>query len=205
MLPAPRKKPNASGQHISSSEQIVQDYLQMKALLSYVGDLVMPFDTSKRTKPGRKNGADMPVDPDRYQEAVKEAVSIWTPLVGVHLPKWLQQKKKPPLHVISTMSQNESVTASETASLVTKEKSALVGNDTASGVYSKELSLPASNLVPKRKPPVPITAPTAPRTVQQEESIASEMRSVLLTKSSLRKVLRDEVISSENSKQSYRK
>jgi hypothetical protein len=85
----------------TTTDAVVDEYLQMQALMSYVGDLVMPFKhpkggleglasstmggVSKRTK-GR-------LDNKRFNLAVKEAVKLWTPLMGSSLPAWAKRTK----------------------------------------------------------------------------------------------------------------
>ena len=83
-------------------DRVVQEYMQMKALLSYVGDLVMPFQGKALTRTAagaavvaRDGAAARPlarltgvVDAGTYESAMAEAVQVWTPLVGAHLPAW---------------------------------------------------------------------------------------------------------------------
>ena len=101
------------------ADQIVQEYLQMKSLLSYVGDLILPYNNNPlveveeqiidgesvyqrkfdryhhktHNKPD-KNSFITKVDggvskrvagvvsTDTYADAMREAVTIWTPLLG---------------------------------------------------------------------------------------------------------------------------
>lgn len=77
-FPAP---PSVSGSLIPRAASAADDYMQMKALLSYVGDIIMP-------------GASSIIDPKRYEAAVQEAVHFWTPLLGKNLPQWLQHGSK---------------------------------------------------------------------------------------------------------------
>lgn len=83
-------------------DRVVHEYMQMKALLSYVGDVVAPYanpnvggvaaaniplgGVSKRT-----HGA---VNPNLYKEALRQAVSVWSPLIGSHLPDWVRKKHR---------------------------------------------------------------------------------------------------------------
>jgi len=72
----------------------------MRALVSYVGDLVLPYDPNKSTpsiSKRDKNVRDQMNDSyklrdftvaNRFDNALEEAVQIWTPLVGIHIPKW---------------------------------------------------------------------------------------------------------------------
>ena len=77
-FPAP---PSISGSLIPNESSAADDYMQMKALLSYVGDIIIP-------------GATGIIDPKRYESAVQEAVHFWTPLLGKNLPQWLQHGSK---------------------------------------------------------------------------------------------------------------
>jgi len=107
ILPADRAAKEASG-----SDQIVREFLQMKALASYVGDLVSPFvptkDSYMRSSKGRRNhaGGDEDLltstsskfrlanitDHNMFSQAMAEASAIWSPLLGLHLPPRHQDK-----------------------------------------------------------------------------------------------------------------
>jgi hypothetical protein len=96
-----------------STDLISQEYLEMKALMSYVGDLIIPFNNeshsanieneavggiiAKNSQSEKIKKSDFfvtggvtsrvagVVSTERYAEIMKEAVSIWTPLVGMIL------------------------------------------------------------------------------------------------------------------------
>lgn len=75
--------------HAIEPEQIVTEYLQMKALMSYVGDMVMVPHSGAAPTPGkpRQSGkGPSPLEQGRYDAAVREAVKMWTPLLGANLP-----------------------------------------------------------------------------------------------------------------------
>ncbi len=93
-----------SGKTSGGSSQIVEEYLRMKALASYVGDLVIPnvaatasfspYDTilagrkpavALKQKYSHTPGKDL-TDPIKYANALKEAMELWTPILGVHKP-----------------------------------------------------------------------------------------------------------------------
>eukprot|EP01038_Epipyxis_sp_PR26KG_P011976 gene11976-16030_t len=113
----------------NNPNQIVEEYLQMRALASFVGDLVQPFGKNVKklkesnilkSKPllmnpinsfpgndqldGSVNGSlssskVIPrlsgiIDPQRFNTALSEAVSIWTPLLGIHLPTWATKSSR---------------------------------------------------------------------------------------------------------------
>lgn len=90
------------GNEAFKPDRVVAEYMQMKALLSYVGDLVMPFSGKALTRTAagvavvardgpqarplaRLTGV---VEKTAYDAATAEAVQVWTPLVGAHLPAW---------------------------------------------------------------------------------------------------------------------
>ena len=106
MMPQPRN----IGIEITP-DAIVQEFLQMRALLSYVGDMVnLPYtNTDKKitkTKQGLRalaaegSGAKPlrrlagVLDETRYDTAVNEAIQLWNPMVGAHLPPWAQKAKR---------------------------------------------------------------------------------------------------------------
>jgi hypothetical protein len=88
------------------SDKVVEEYLQMKSMLSYVGDLVAPFKgdlvgNNKLTmnvpmmpSGGFSKRIEGVINSNRYDAAVKQAVQVWTPLIGTHLPAWANYKVK---------------------------------------------------------------------------------------------------------------
>jgi hypothetical protein len=96
-----------------STDSISQEYLEMKALVSYVGDLIIPYRNDshsaiiekesvgkiklKSSQSEKINKSEFSVSggvasrvggvvsTERYTEIMKEAVSIWTPLVGTSI------------------------------------------------------------------------------------------------------------------------
>ena len=70
-------------------DQIVKEYQQMKALMSYVGDMVMIPPEGAAPISGKPHGRGKepaPTERGRYEQAMREAVQMWTPLVGANLP-----------------------------------------------------------------------------------------------------------------------
>jgi len=114
ILPADRAAKEAS----SGSDQVVREYLQMRALASYVGDLVSPFvptkdssymSSSSGRKKQRAGGSDEDslsstgskfrlaniTDSSKFAQAMAEASAIWSPLLGLHLPPHYREKLMP--------------------------------------------------------------------------------------------------------------
>jgi hypothetical protein len=81
-------------------DKVVEEYLQMRALISYVGDLVT-LKTEKRLNDlgkefitgGLESRVKDKVNHLQFDNAIKEAIKIWTPLVGAHIPSWAQKKR----------------------------------------------------------------------------------------------------------------
>jgi hypothetical protein len=92
-------------------DDVVKEFLQMKALMSYVSDMIMiPYsnETKKltRTNYGKqkldREGVSVEFKPfrrlagvlghDRFDQAMEEAMELWSPLVGAHLPGWAKKK-----------------------------------------------------------------------------------------------------------------
>ena len=98
MVPVERNQ----GSEAFKPDRIVEEYMQMKALLSYVGDLVMPYSGKSITRTAAGNALLQEqgskarplarlagvLDQGKYDTAVREAVSLWSPLLGAHLPAW---------------------------------------------------------------------------------------------------------------------
>lgn len=71
-----------------SSDSIVKEYLQMQALISFIGDTVHPVDSKKNSKGSLKQRLSGAMDSSKFNEALKEIVQVWSPLVGSVLPDW---------------------------------------------------------------------------------------------------------------------
>jgi hypothetical protein len=90
MVPGDR----GQGKKAFGPDRVVEEFMQMKALLSYVGDLVVPHQRIPGSVAGPSAGDMKPlkqrmsgvVDHKRYSEAIQQAVQMWTPLMGAHLP-----------------------------------------------------------------------------------------------------------------------
>lgn len=102
--------------NMSDVNPIVEEYMKMKALASYVGDLLLPPSTNKNTssKVGshlgdfhssqaissilpKKKASNIllylnkinikhTVDPQQYANALNHAMTLWTPILKVHVP-----------------------------------------------------------------------------------------------------------------------
>eukprot|EP00605_Chrysophyceae_sp_TOSAG23-4_P001261 GSChrysophyteH1.ASY1.ANO1.1372.1 assembled CDS len=101
-------------------DAIVQEYLQMRAMLSYVSDLVfIPYTDKKKRITKTKEGEEAlrreghfasksarplrrlagVVDGDLFNEALKQAMDIWSPLVGANIPKPKVRKYGANMHI----------------------------------------------------------------------------------------------------------
>lgn len=86
---------DASTAKASGSSLVVEEYLRMRALATYVGDAVVPFSgnlsrylpaTSILSPMKLENGKSVPIDSLRYKNAVKEVMDMWTPILTAHRP-----------------------------------------------------------------------------------------------------------------------
>eukprot|EP01041_Mallomonas_annulata_P003129 gene3129-6155_t len=68
------------------SDDILEEYLQMRAMLSYLGDQVLPQRNISTATGFPRGSEEKYVDTSGYDAAVHEAVRYWTPLVGSHIP-----------------------------------------------------------------------------------------------------------------------
>jgi len=110
LVPGERKSQGAE----LKVEDIVQEFLQMRAMLSYVGDMIqLPYSDKRKkitkTEDGMKalaveghfgDKSAKPLrrlagvlDEGRYEAAVQQAMSVWSPLVGANLPRWAKGEK----------------------------------------------------------------------------------------------------------------
>lgn len=104
-LAAPDKFLRSNGE---GTNFVVEQYLNMRSLASYVGDLVVPFSSVGQSKLNRletlsshrhlspadtmklsaTSGASKAlVDPQRFPTALKEAMQLWSPVLNTHIPK----------------------------------------------------------------------------------------------------------------------
>jgi len=80
------------------SERVVQEFLQMRALASYVGDVVLPYEPHRTEGGGSSNSSEVSVasgqrltgftKAHQFDWAVQEALRVWNPLHGVRIPQW---------------------------------------------------------------------------------------------------------------------
>eukprot|EP01035_Chromulina_nebulosa_P033255 gene33255-44519_t len=93
------------------AERITQEFLQMRALVSYVGDHVIPYNSraTMSTNDGsisvssvKSNTTSLSISPSvksvkrlsgftepvNYEVTVEEALKIWNPLHGIQIPEW---------------------------------------------------------------------------------------------------------------------
>eukprot|EP01033_Poteriospumella_lacustris_P010304 gene10304-7320_t len=97
----------------SGPSQIVEEYLRMRALATYVGDAVVPLSgnlskylpsTSILDPVTLANGKTAPIDALRYKNAVREVMDMWTPILSAHRPpngkrpqfSYLRSQEDPP-------------------------------------------------------------------------------------------------------------
>jgi len=98
LVPTERPDPREA---VLTSDKIVQEYMQMRALSSYVGDLVEdPFDRRRRGQiRHRKLGVMDPLGSasirkegmlprERFREVAAEVAKLWSPLLGIAGPIW---------------------------------------------------------------------------------------------------------------------
>ena len=68
--------------------------MQMRALASYVVDLVMPYNKldakSSSGVGGISNRMKGVWDGKKYMQGMKEAIQMWSPLLGTILPPWIK-------------------------------------------------------------------------------------------------------------------
>ena len=61
----------------NDTNQVVEEYLKMKSMASYVGDLIVPPGSVSHSKRAI-------VDSKRYSNALTEAMMMWTPILNTH-------------------------------------------------------------------------------------------------------------------------
>lgn len=111
LVPGERKPQGAE----LKPDDIVKEFLQMRAMMSYVGDMIqLPYSDKRKkitktdqgikalareghfgdktAKPLRRLAGVL--DEGRYEDAVQQAMSVWSPLVGANLPRWAKGGKE---------------------------------------------------------------------------------------------------------------
>lgn len=77
------------------ASQVVEEYLRMRALATYVGDAVLPFDgnlsrylpSTSLLPPNSSGDKKSSIDASRYKNAVREVMEMWTPILAAHKPE----------------------------------------------------------------------------------------------------------------------
>jgi hypothetical protein len=234
MMPAPRAA-------AIQPDAVVQEYLQMKALLSYVGDIIMPYDgnrkraddedeesvdesvseatdklssnlkvvakltkkkrhlqssTTDRVTGGVASRLEGKVSLDKYEEALKEAVAVWTPLMGAYIPAWAKPDNR----------------SSDMRALEAREQERLeaIRRDPGSIEAHETLALAKRYNVKQMLPPSVVTAVENSTHMHTGHSQLDKIppppqnleRSVLFPKGILRKLLRRELQSVGKTKKS---
>lgn len=212
---APQDRPGP-GQMLSA-DRVVHEYLQMKALLSYVGDVVAPIQ-GKKTAWINANIPNYPTgglskrvagltDADRYEETMRQAVTVWTPLVGSHLPEWARRRRRwTDEHLRVTASMMRKAAVKSAADFVNDEESGASSLDASSQSMTSSVSdiygtatlsdESASTLTKKKKN---AGAPSASDAVSQQVE-----RQIMFTKGVLRRLLRKEIKGIETTHQTLR-
>jgi hypothetical protein len=75
--------------HKSEANQIVEEYMKMKSIATYVGDLIVPPGSVSHSKKAV-------VDSKRYSSALTEAMMMWTPILNTRVKQLstANQKKR---------------------------------------------------------------------------------------------------------------
>jgi hypothetical protein len=176
------------------AERITEDFLKMRALMSYVGDTVMPFkfkgDKAIGSYVTRKSP--MLTSSHAYSDAIKEAVQLWSPLFGATLPLWAMNRKQVSTQARPSTRQLTSQIDSAVASLLPPPAPLRTGVRISQGLSSKVKTLQS---VVKNE-----------QINDRQKKMAIEgAQSILITKGSLKRLLRNELQLKEKSKQAYRK
>lgn len=168
-------------------------------MMSYVGDVVMPFKVkgdkamgSFITRPGHK----ILKSEAAYADAVKEAMLLWSPLFGSSLPKWAEGRKM-------------------------KDKGAAAQMKGRTHVLNMHIndalaSLPAPPAPARSAMHVTQEMKTKAKVVKsvlhnqqmtdaQRRMAMEGVQSILITKSSLKRLLRKELALKEQSKDTFRR
>jgi hypothetical protein len=181
------------------SEQIAQDYLKMQAMLSYVSDVVIPFKAKRSSRPGDpvKRG-EMLQDKQLYSAAVREAVLMWSPLLGLNIPNWAHHSKDAGL-ALQTAVRGSGDSAVLTDARPPPPKGPPPQGPppgvarAPEGISAKKVAVLRSVLADQQK-------------LQAEEDIASEgVKSILLSKQTLQKLLKQQQSLKLQSKDSLRR
>jgi hypothetical protein len=199
LIPSVRPGPD----RLLMSDKVVEEYLQMKSMLSYVGDLVTPFkgdlnDYSKQASiPALPSGGfskrvDGAVNSSLYDQAVKQAVQVWTPLIGTHLPAWASNGKKWTDVHTSTGDKKKSIRAGTAAAA---EAFAETDDDNSSVSLTNTVSTPDISTLGQPSG-VGSVSQSSKKTLKQKLLETSEdtvERKIVFTKGVLRRLLRKEL------------
>ena len=224
----PRERPTITQSF--GPNTVLEEYLQMKAMLTYVGDLVMPKRQHKLAIGFPKKDEAQYVENKKYNEAVQEAVRIWTPLVGVHLPKsisknkvnWAPSASQTVTNTSNNLHREESFATTSSASNAVTEgnlntskftidgsNSTTLNNSDSKPLLRQSSTLNINKSLSRRRSsygePIPTPAPAvAPRDKAREPS-EETTQGVMFTKGILRRLLKRELFCKNQTKQTLRR
>ena len=180
------------------AERITEDFLKMRALMSYVGDTVLPFkfkgDKAIGSYVTRKSP--MLTSSHAYSDAITEAVQLWSPLFGATLPQWAKTRKQKPKPKQSGVqsSQGTKDLTNQIAMASLPPPPAAAHNTTS---VPKELQGKVKTLQNVIK--------NDQINEKQKQMAIEGAQSILITKGSLKRLLRNELQLKEKSKEAYRR
>lgn len=173
------------------AERITEDFLKMRALMSYVGDTVMPFtfkgDKAIGSYVTRKTP--MLTSSHAYSDAITEAVQLWSPLFGATLPLWAKNRKQKRGRQTNEMTSQIATAIASIPPPPAPERSlstVLTGSQTKEKILQNIAKNDHIN--------------------EKQRRLAMEgAQSILITKGSLKRLLRNELHLKEKSKEAYRR
>ena len=162
--------------------------------MSYVGDTVLPFNFKGDKAIGSfvTRKSPMMTSSSAYSDAIKEAVQLWSPLFGATLPLWAKNRKQPEIQPGPEVRELTAKVAQAAASIPPPPAPTRSTVTVTKTMKSKVQTL---------------------KTVIRNEQISEKQKrlavegaeSIIITKGSLRRLLRNELQLKEKSKDSYRR
>lgn len=176
---------------------VLEEFLRMRSMMTYVGDLVMPRrDISTATGfPKAKKGERQYVDTGGYASAMKDAVSIWTPILGAHLPVWAKPKALKVAEAVGRVGAYESGPLLQSASCQGLSSMSPPPSRSTTRAITAQTTEYGAPLV--QRPPRQVEA--------KPTGTADTTRNVIITKGVLRRLLQNELFCRDQTKQTLRR
>jgi hypothetical protein len=193
----------------------------MQALMSYVSDLIVPFPHSLLSSTGNRKQSSSDntsalLNASLHADAVKEAIALWTPLLGLNIPRWAEQAKDSRMAQQITKQlkddqqhERPSHTAARSATSISQTSSLPSSTASLSNIYlSSTTPTPlnhSTTFTPSQQSLIHATSSIPQPDSAHQEQAREGTRAILISKQTLKKLLRQELLLQQQNKFQFRR